>query len=226
VARSIRYLKVLVFLAALGPAAWLVWALVTGNLSANPLSDVTNETGVWTLRFLCITLAITPLRRITKWNEIIRFRRMIGLFAFFYGSLHLLTYVILDRFAGLDFPDGIVALSTVKNLAVSVGQDIYKRPFITIGFTAFVLMLPLAITSTKGWIRRMGRNWQRLHRLVYASAVAGVVHYWWLVKADVTRPETYALVVGLLLAFRIWWTWGRASSPARVRARMSPAEAD
>jgi sulfoxide reductase heme-binding subunit YedZ len=224
--RSISYLKVLVFVAALGPAGWLVWALVTGTLSANPLSDVTNETGVWTLRFLCITLAITPLRRLTKWNEIIRFRRMIGLFAFFYGSLHLLTYVILDRFAGLDFPDGIVALSTVKNLAVSVGQDIYKRPFITIGFTAFVLMLPLAITSTKGWIRRMGRNWQRLHRLVYASAVAGVVHYWWLVKADVTRPETYALVVGLLLAFRIWWTWGRASSPARVRARMSPAEAD
>jgi sulfoxide reductase heme-binding subunit YedZ len=224
--RSISYLKVLVFVAALGPAGWLVWALVTGNLSANPLSDVTNETGVWTLRFLCITLAITPLRRLTKWNEIIRFRRMIGLFAFFYGSLHLLTYVILDRFAGLDFPDGIVALSTVKNLAVSVGQDIYKRPFITIGFTAFVLMLPLAITSTKGWIRRMGRNWQRLHRLVYASAVAGVVHYWWLVKADVTRPEAYAVIVGLLLAFRIWWTWGRASSPARARARMTPARAD
>ncbi len=220
-----RYLKIAVFLAALGPAAWLTWAMVTGNLSANPLSDVTNETGVWTLRFLCITLAITPLRRITRWNGIIRFRRMIGLFAFFYGTLHLLTYVILDRFAGLDFPDGIVAWSTVTNLAISVGKDIYKRPFITVGFTAFSLMLPLAITSTAGWIRRLGgRAWQRLHRLVYASAVAGVVHYWWLVKADVSRPETYAVVVGLLLAFRVWWTWGRSSAPARAHRPISTAE--
>jgi sulfoxide reductase heme-binding subunit YedZ len=206
----IRYLKIAVFLAALGPAAWLAWALATGNLSANPLSDVTNETGVWTLRFLCITLAITPLRRVTRWNGIIRFRRMVGLFAFFYGTLHFLTYVILDRFAGLDFPDGIVALSTVKNLAVSVAADVYKRPFITVGFTAFTLMLPLALTSTAGSIRRLGgRTWQRLHRLVYGSAAAGVVHYWWLVKADIRRPEAYGIVVGLLLAFRIWWAWGR-----------------
>jgi len=211
-----RFLKVVVLLAGLGPAAWLTWAAFTNNLSANPLSDVTNETGVWTLRFLCLTLAITPLRRISGWHGVIRFRRMIGLYAFFYGTLHFLTYVILDRFAGLDFPDGIVAWTTVKNLVVSVGADVYKRPFITIGFTAFSLMIPLAVTSTAGMIRRLGgRRWNLLHRLVYVSAVAGVVHYWWLVKADISRPEAYALVVGTLLAFRVWWTWGRSAAPAR-----------
>src|ERR671937_1291061 len=152
--RTLRFvLKPLVFLASLGPLAWLVWAALTGNLSANPLSDLTNETGVWTLRFLCITLAVTPLRRLTGWNHLIRFRRMTGLFAFFYGTLHFLTYVIADRFAGLDFPDGIVAWSTVVNLAKSVGADIYKRPFITIGFAAWLTMVPLALTSTAGMIR-------------------------------------------------------------------------
>src|ERR671934_1611586 len=142
--RTVRFvLKPLVFLASLGPLAWLIWATFTGNLSANPLSDLTNETGVWTLRFLCITLAITPLRRITGWNALIRFRRMAGLYAFFYGTLHFLTYAIADRFAGLDFPDGIVAVSTLRNLAKSVGEDIYKRPFITIGFMTWVSMVPL-----------------------------------------------------------------------------------
>jgi sulfoxide reductase heme-binding subunit YedZ len=197
--------------------AWLVWAALTGNLSANPLSDITNETGVWTLRFLCITLAVTPLRRVTGWNWIIRFRRMFGLFAFFYGTLHFLTYVIVDRFAGLDFPDGIVALRTLRDLVKSVGQDIYKRPFITVGFTGWLLMVPLALTSTAGMIRRLGgRRWNLLHRLVYVSATAGVVHYWWLVKADVRRPETYALVVGTLLVFRIVWARRHAAAPARV----------
>ena len=215
---TVRFLKPLIFAAALGPAAWLVWAGVTGNLSANPLSDITNETGVWTLRFLCITLAITPLRRITGWHWVIRFRRMVGLFAFFYGTLHFLTYVIVDRFAGLDFPDGIVALRTVRDLAVSVGHDIAKRPFITVGFTGWLLMVPLALTSTAGMIRRLGgRRWNLLHRLVYASGIAGVVHYWWLVKADVRRPETYALVVGALLLFRIAWTRWHAVSPRSVR---------
>jgi sulfoxide reductase heme-binding subunit YedZ len=212
-------LKPIAFLAALVPAGWLLWASLTGHLSADPLADVTNETGVWTLRFLCATLAITPLRRLTGSNELIRFRRMIGLFAFFYGSLHLLTYVIFDRFAGLDFPNGIVAWTTVRNLAKSVGADIYKRPFITMGFTAWVLMLPLALTSTAGMIRRLGgRRWSQLHRLVYVSAIAGVTHYWWLVKADLQRPETYALVVAALLAFRVYWTLarGRAAAPARV----------
>jgi methionine sulfoxide reductase heme-binding subunit len=213
-------LKPVVFLASLGPLAWLVWAALTGNLSANPLSDLTNETGVWTLRFLCITLAVTPLRRITGWNSLIRFRRMTGLFAFFYGSLHFLIYVIVDRFAGLDFSDGIVTWSTLRNLAASVGEDVYKRPFITIGFTALTLMVPLAATSTAGMIRRLGgKRWNRLHRLVYVSAVAGVIHYWWLVKADTSRPQTYALIVGLLLGFRAWW-WARKRvvSPVRTPA--------
>src|SRR5436305_3140202 len=203
-------LKPAVFLAGLAPAAWLIWAATTGNLSANPLSDLTNETGVWTLRFVCITLALTPLRRVTRWNVPIRFRRMAGLFAFFYGTLHFLTYVIADRFAGLDFPDGIVAWSTVRNLAASVAADIYKRPFITIGFTAFILMVPLAVTSTAGMIRRLGgKRWNALHRLVYVSAVAGTVHYWWLVKADVRRPLIYGAVVLVLLGVRVYWSRAR-----------------
>jgi sulfoxide reductase heme-binding subunit YedZ len=217
--RVVRFvLKPIVFLASLGPAGWLVWAALTDHLSANPLSDLTNETGVWTLRFLCITLAMTPLRRLTGWNGFVRFRRMSGLFAFFYGTLHLLTYVIADRFAGLDFPDGFIALSTAKNLAASVVQDIYKRPFITIGFSAWLTMMPLAVTSTAGMIRRLGgRRWNLLHRLVYATATLGVIHYWWLVKADVSRPRIYATVVGLLLAFRVAWA-RRQRKPAPVRA--------
>jgi sulfoxide reductase heme-binding subunit YedZ len=218
--KIVRLLKPVVFLAALGPAAWLVWAATTGNLSANPLSDVTNETGVWTLRFVCITLALTPLRRVTGWNALIRFRRMAGLYAFFYGTLHFLTYVIADRFAGLDFPDGFVAWSTARNLVKSVGADIYKRPFITVGFTTWLTMLPLALTSTAGMIRRLGgRRWNLLHRLVYATGVAGVVHYWWLVKADISRPRTYALIVAVLLGFRILWARRRAAVPSRAPLR-------
>jgi len=204
-------LKPVVFLASLGPATWLVWAALTGHLSVNPLSDITNETGVWTLRFVCITLAITPLRRLTGWHDLIRFRRMAGLYAFFYGTLHFLTYVIADRFAGLDFPGGVVSvstalsLSTLRLLARSVGEDIYKRPFITVGFTAWLTMVPLAATSTAGMIRRLGgRRWNLLHRLVYATGVAGVIHYWWLVKADVSRPVMYGLVVATLLGFRAY----------------------
>ncbi len=211
------------FVLALAPAGWLTWAAFTGNLSVNPLSDVTNETGVWTLRFVCATLAITPLRRLTGWHGVIRLRRMIGLFAFFYGTLHLLTYVVLDRFAGLDFPGGIVAWRTVADLSASVVADIAKRPFITVGFTAFVLMVPLALTSTAGMIRRLGgRRWQMLHRLVYVTAAAGVLHYWWLVKADVRRPFAYAAVVGSLLMFRVVWPRLRAAS-AKVRQAGRPA---
>jgi sulfoxide reductase heme-binding subunit YedZ len=212
--KTLRFvLKPAVFLASLGPVTWLVWAALTNNLSANPLSDLTNETGVWTLRFICITLALTPLRRLTKWNGFIRFRRMAGLFAFFYGTLHFLTYVIADRFAGLDFPDGIVALSTVSNLAKSVVADIAKRPFITVGFTAWMTMLPLALTSTAGMIRRLGgKRWNQLHRLVYATGIAGSVHYWWLVKADISRPRIYATIVALLLGFRVVWARRRATA--------------
>jgi len=218
---TVRIVKVLVFAASLGPAGWLVWAALTSHLSPNPLSDITNETGVWTLRFLCITLAITPLRKVTAWNQVIRFRRMVGLFAFFYGTLHFLTYVIADRFAGLDFPDGMLAWSTARNLAKSVSEDIYKRPFITVGFTAWTTMVPLAATSTAGMIRRLGgRAWNRLHKLVYATASLGVIHYWWLVKADVSRPIAYGIVVCALLAFRAYYASRRASlRAAAVTAR-------
>jgi len=218
--QAIRWVwKPAAFLAGLTPFLWLVWAALTGNLSVNPLSDITNHLGIWTLRMLCLTLAITPVRRLTGWHVLVRFRRMTGLFAFFYGTMHLLTYVIADRFAGLDFPDGIVALSTVRNLAASVAADIYERPFITIGFAAWCSMLPLAITSTAGWIRRLGgRRWQSLHRLVYVAAICGVMHYWWLVKLDLRPPQRYAILVALLLGVRLVWVkWRSAPVPARVQ---------
>jgi sulfoxide reductase heme-binding subunit YedZ len=202
--RALRLVaKPVVFVAALGPIGWLIWAASTGNLSANPLSDLTNETGVWAFRFICVTLAITPLRKFTGWNWLAKFRRMAGLFAFFYGTLHFLTYVVADRFAGLDFPKGIVSWTTAVSLARSVASDISKRPFVTVGFVAWLTMLPLAITSTAGWIRRLGgRNWNRLHKLVYATGVVAALHYWWLVKSDVRRPLAYAAVVVVLLALR------------------------
>jgi methionine sulfoxide reductase heme-binding subunit len=223
--QTIRWvLKPAAFLSGLVPAAWLAWALYTGNLSANPLGDLTNETGVWTLRFLCITLLITPLRRLTGSNWTIRFRRMAGLFAFFYGTLHFLTYSVFDRLLGLiDFPQGIVSMDTARRLSASIGEDVYKRPFITVGFTAFVLMLPLALTSTSGMIRRLGgRRWQALHRLVYVSAIAGVTHYWWLVKSDIRPPLMYALIVGLLLSFRLAWARTRRTVPSGSRPVARP----
>jgi len=203
--RLIRWVaKPIVFAVALVPAAFMLWAALNGRLGADPLKEITHETGDWTLRFVVITIAITPLRRFSGWNALIRFRRMIGLFAFFYGSVHFLIYVIADRFAGLEFRDGILALATVRELAASIWDDIYKRPYITVGFTGFVAMIPLAVTSTAGWIRRLGgRNWNRLHRLVYVTAVAGVVHYWWLVKADIRHPALYAALVTLLLGVRV-----------------------
>lgn len=217
-------LKPAVFVAGLGPLAWIIWAGLTNNLSANPLSDITNETGLWALRFIAITLAITPVRRLTGWQPIIRFRRMVGNYAFFYGSLHFLIYVIADRFAGLDFPDGIVAWSTLVNLIASVGEDIYKRPFITIGFATFMMLLPLAITSTAGMIRRLGgKRWQALHRLVYVAGITAVIHYWWLVKSDVTSPIRYAIVIGALLLARVAWARMRTRAPvAAVRLPASP----
>jgi sulfoxide reductase heme-binding subunit YedZ len=182
-------LKPLVVVAALGPLAYLAWGAVNGGLGANPIEAITRETGTWTMRFLVITLAVTPLRRLTGWNDAIKFRRMLGLFAFFYGTLHLMTYVWLDQFFDL----------------ASMVKDVTKRPFITAGATAFLLMVPLAVTSTAGMIRRMGgRAWRRLHRLAYASAVVGVLHYWWLVKLDTTRPRNYALILTVLLGVRLF----------------------
>jgi methionine sulfoxide reductase heme-binding subunit len=231
--RAIRFgLKPVVFLASLGPFFYLIWAAYTGHLSANPLSDLTNETGVWTLRFVCITLAITPLRKITGWNPLVKFRRMVGLFAFFYGTLHLMIYAIADRFAGLDqagswvealsaghLPGAALIAPTLSALVKSIGEDIYKRPFITVGFAAWLTMLPLAITSTAGWIRRLGgRRWNRLHRLVYLTGILGPLHYWWLVKADINRPLTYAAIVALLLGARVYWNRAKTVVPARVPA--------
>jgi sulfoxide reductase heme-binding subunit YedZ len=199
-------LKPLLFLVALGPVAYLTWAALTGHLSANPISDITLETGTWALRFLVITLAITPLRRLTHWNELIKFRRMLGLFAFFYGTLHFITYLWLDQF--FDFS--------------GIAKDIWKRPFITVGFTAFMAMLPLAITSTAGWIRRLGgKNWQRLHRLIYIAAVCGVIHYWWLVKSDVQRPMIYGMIFGVLLGYRLVMAIRRRAPRPAVASRSS-----
>jgi methionine sulfoxide reductase heme-binding subunit len=232
--RTVRFaLKPAVFVASLMPLVYLVWAALTGNLSANPLSDLTNETGVWTLRFIGITLALTPLRKFTAWNGFIKFRRMAGLYAFFYGTLHLLTYAIADRFAGLAqasslaeaiamgrLPAEALVVSTTRAMATSIGEDIYKRPFITLGFAAWLTMLPLAVTSTAGWIRRLGgKRWNRLHRLVYLTGVLGPLHYWWLVKADVSRPMAYAAAVAVLLGVRVYWSRARrAAVPARAPA--------
>jgi sulfoxide reductase heme-binding subunit YedZ len=221
--RLIRWaLKPIVFAAGLIPAAYMIWAALGGHLGADPLKEITHETGDWTINFIVITLAVTPLRRISGWNGLIKFRRMLGLYAFSYGTLHFLIYVIADRFAGLDFPNGIWAWSTVNALAASIWDDIAKRPYITVGFTGFVAMIPLALTSTTGWIRRMGgRNWQRLHRLIYLTAIAGVVHYWWLVKADITDPAIYAVIVALLLGYRIVLSLKRSRwqrQPVQARA--------
>jgi sulfoxide reductase heme-binding subunit YedZ len=204
-----RWLKVAVFVAALGPAAYLVYGVVAHTLGANPIDTVTDETGTWTLRFLVLTLLVTPLRKWTGWNSLIKFRRMLGLFAFFYGSMHFLTYLVLDQFFDID---AIVA-------------DIIKRPFITVGFTAFVLMIPLAATSTAGWIRRLGgKRWNLLHKLAYVSATAGVVHYWWLVKSDISRPARYGAIVAVLLATRVWFAYN-ARHGVHSRAAVSTRRA-
>jgi sulfoxide reductase heme-binding subunit YedZ len=218
--QSIRWLlKPAVFLASLVPFVSLGWALYTGNVGADPLNEITHRTGDWTLRFLCITLLITPLRRLTGWNAVVRFRRMVGLFAFFYGSVHLLIFIVFDRLATLNFPS-LTAIRTYGALAVSIGGEIVKRPYINVGFISWVCMLLLAATSTTGMIRRMGgKRWQALHRLVYVSAIAGVLHYWWLVKADVSRPQAYALVVGALLAIRLWWVFRKRPVPVPATVR-------
>ena len=183
-----RWLKPPIFALCLLPLGHLVWLAYHNELSANPTEFIRNSLGTWTLVFLCITLAITPSRRLLRQNWLIRLRRMFGLFAFFYASLHLITYVVFDT--GFD--------------SSAILKDIYKRPFITAGFTAFVLLIPLAVTSTSGMIRRLGgRRWQRLHQLIYISTIAGVIHYYWLVKSDETIPLRFAGVVAALLGYRV-----------------------
>jgi sulfoxide reductase heme-binding subunit YedZ len=168
------------FLGALLPAVWLAYAFVADQLTANPIEYITRFTGFWALVLLLVTLAVTPLRRLTGWNPIIRVRRMLGLFAFFYATLHLLVWIVLDKFF---------------DVAWMLEEDIAERRFITIGMLTWVLLLPLAITSTKGMIRRLGKRWQTLHRLSYVAALTGVIHFWWLVKADLFEPQLMALTL-------------------------------
>ena len=196
--------KPLVFVLSLTPLAGLIFIVLTGRTSANPAEDILLTTGGWALKFLLISLAITPLRRLTGWNAVIQYRRMFGLLAFFYACLHLLSYIAFDRFFELG----------------EVLTDIGKRPFITAGMVSFTLMVPLAVTSTKGWIRRLGRRWQLLHRLVYLSAIAGCVHFLWKVKVVLGEPVYYASFLILLLALRLWW---RLRAPGRVRPQTAQA---
>ena len=194
--RSIAILKGVVFAAALFPLGRLELGLayVPEWLGANPAESITRSTGDWTLRFLLITLAITPFRKLSGWNWVLRFRRMFGLYAFFYGVLHVSSYAGFDQL--FDIPE--------------IAADIVKRPFITVGFAALLLMAPLAVTSTDGMVRLLGaRRWQRLHRLVYLIAPMGVLHFWWMVKRDVTEPAIYAAVLAVLLGYRVSGRNGR-----------------
>ena len=208
----LRISKIVIFLAALVPLARLAWKAFHNGLGANPVEVITHSTGDWTLILILTTLSITPLRKLTKQYWLIGVRRMIGLFAFFYGCLHFTIYIWLDK--SFDVHEMI--------------KDVYKRPFITAGFTAFVLLIPLALTSTKGWIRRLGKNWQRLHRLIYVTGVAAVIHYIWLVKADLRKPLQYAFVLGVLLLYRVvvWIAEARRKiTPAARTPRPAETEA-
>ncbi len=197
----LKLAKPVVFIAALVPLTLLTYNVLTGHTSANPAEDIQLTTGIWTFRFLLATLTITPIRRLTGWNRIIQFRRMLGLFAFFYGSVHLLSYLAFDR----SFAFGEVL------------GDIAKRPFITAGMAAYALMIPLAVTSTKGWIRRLGRRWQVLHRLIYLSGAAAALHFIWKVKVVIGEPVYYALVLTVLLGFRVIWHFRPLSVPPSRR---------
>ncbi len=186
--RWIKRVKPVAFTACLIPAALLIWRAATDTLGAEPIETITFTTGDWTLRMLMITLAITPLRQLTGWHALIRLRRMFGLYAFFYALLHFTTYIVLDQFFAWQF----------------ILEDIAERLYILVGFTAFVLLIPLAATSTNRMLQRLGgKRWQRLHRLTYAVPILGVLHFLWLVKADITEPAIYALVLSILLGYRI-----------------------
>lgn len=206
--KLIRSFKLLVFLVCLGPVAVVIWKGFHNLLGANPVDVITRTTGRWTLIFLLLTLSVSPLRKLSRLPWLIRIRRMLGLFAFFYGSLHLMTYVWLDKF--FDVP--------------AMLHDIAKRRFITAGMTAWALMLPLALTSTAGWIRRLGgKRWQALHRLIYFSATAGVIHFIWLVKADLRRPLTYGMVLAALLMFRLA-SWVVTRTKSRTAVALAKAD--
>jgi len=195
--------QVLIVALGLIPLAWLAWDTVRGNLSANPIEDITHRTGDWTLYLLLTTLAVTPLRRLTGRGALVRYRRTLGLLAFTYASCHFFTYAVLDQ-----------GLFLQGNVLGYLGEDVAKRPYITVGFTAFVLLVPLAITSTKGWVRRLGGSrWSALHRLVYVAGALGVLHYLWLVKGERPRPIYFALALVGLLGARVVTTRRRRRTP-------------
>ena len=200
--KQVAILKVPVFALSLLPAILLTWQALHNQLGANPIEFVTHSTGRWILKFLLITLAITPLRKITGWNWLIRFRRLFGLFAFFYSVLHFITYIWLDKFFDMH----------------EIWVDVLKRRFITVGFAAFVLLIPLAVTSTTGMIRRMGKRWGQLHRLIYLIAVLGIVHFIWLVKqVDIFRPLQYGALVLLVLGWRVGdWIIRKAKAKKKI----------
>ena len=185
--------KPLIFVVSLLPLGGLMWMGFQGGLGANPVETITHQTGEWGLRFLLITLTVTPLRRLLGWNWLQRFRRMLGLFAFFYVCLHFATYLVFDHFFNLQ----------------TILEDVLERPYITVGFSALLLLIPLAATSTNTMMKRLGRNWQRLHRLVYIIGILGVLHFLWLVKADYLEPIIYAGLLGVLLGYRLWFRYQR-----------------
>ena len=184
-----QLLKPALFAIALLPLAWLISRTLNNDLGANPIETLNRYTGDWVLRFLLITLAVTPLRKLTGWNALLRYRRMLGLFAFFYACLHFLSYAWLDQYFVL----------------ADIVKDVAKRPYITVGFASFLMLIPLAVTSTNAMIRRLGaKRWQQLHRLVYLIGIGGVVHFLWLVKSDIREPLVYGVILALLLGFRLW----------------------
>ena len=200
--KPIVYLKRIIFTAALIPAAALIVDAFRGNLTANPIDYITDRTGDWALRFLMITLCVTPLRRITGWNPIIKLRRMLGLFSFFYACLHFLTWFVLDWFFDI----------------ASMAADVVKRPFITLGMATFLMLLALAVTSTTNSIRRLGRRWTQLHRLIYAAAITGLTHFWLVGKVLLTEVTYWAFALTALLGFRVWWALRK-----QARTTASPA---
>jgi sulfoxide reductase heme-binding subunit YedZ len=202
--KPIVLLKRIIFAAALIPVAALLLDAYRGDLTANPIEYITHTTGDWAIRFLIITLAVTPIRRITGWNPVIQLRRMLGLFSFFYATLHFLTWFVLDWFFD------------VRQMV----EDVAMRPFITLGMATFLMLLALAVTSTKGWIRRLGRRWTQLHRLIYVAAVTALVHFWLARKTVVPQFQVVLVAAVVLLAFRGWWTLR-----TRVRQATPPAGA-
>jgi sulfoxide reductase heme-binding subunit YedZ len=199
-AKALVHALCLVPLAILSWQFWDVYRTGSDALGADPVAEIEHRLGIWALRFLLIALAVTPLRQLTGQPVLIRFRRMLGLYAFAYATLHLVAYLVLD----------------LRGYWLQIFEEIVKRPYITVGFAAWLLLVPLAVTSTTGWIRRLGKRWAVLHKLVYAIAVLAVLHFWWLVKSDIREPALYAGILAVLLGWRLWWRWRKAPEKRRA----------